>query len=48
MDYTLDFIELFAHGIILTLPLLFFFALLIVALGQIVGRVEGWTRFDTF
>ena len=47
MDFTLNFIEHFIHGIFLTLPLLFFFALLIVVMGQIVGRLESWTRFDS-
>jgi len=48
MDFTLEFIELFIYGIFLTAPLLFFFALLIMLGGQIVGRIEGWTRFDSF
>ncbi len=46
MDFTLDFIQLFMYGIALTAPLLLFFALLIVVLGQIVGRRENWSRFD--
>jgi len=46
MDFTLDFIQLFMHGIALTAPLLLFFALLIVVLGQIVGRRENWSRLD--
>ncbi len=46
MDFTLDFIKLFAYGISLVAPLLLFLALLIAALGQRVGLLEGWTSFD--
>jgi len=48
MDFTLDFINLFIYGISLAAPLLAFFALLIAVLGQLVRRVEGWSRFDAF
>jgi len=48
MDFTIDFINLFIYGIALVAPLLAFFALLIAALGQLVGRAESWSRFDAF
>ncbi|MDM8556623.1 potassium channel family protein [Desulfococcaceae bacterium HSG7] len=48
MGFTLTFIQLFLLGIHLILPLLLFFALLIIVLGQIVGRIEGWNKFDSF
>ncbi len=48
MELTLNFIQLFLLGIYLTLPLLSFFMLLIIILGQIVGRIEAWNKFDSF
>ncbi len=48
MEFTFTFIKIFLSGILLLSPLLLFFILLIVALGQIVGRTEGWRRFDAF
>ncbi len=47
MEFTLDFIQLFFWVIYLTLPLLFFLWLVIVMLGQLVGRIEKWSHFDT-
>ena len=46
MDFTLSFIGLFAKSLHLIMPLLTFFVLLIVALGQLAGRIEGWSRFN--
>ena len=48
MKFTLGFIQLFLLGIYLVLPLLLFFVSLIIILGQIVGRIEGWSKFDAF
>lgn len=48
MEFTLTFIDLFLAVIYLVLPLLLFFIVLIVMLGQIVGRMEGWSKFDSF
>ena len=47
MAFTLTFLKVFAWGIYLMAPLLTMFAALIVLLGQIVGRIEGWKRFDS-
>jgi len=46
MEFTLDFIKFFFFAVYLVLPLFLFLALLAIILGQIVGRIEGWTRFD--
>jgi voltage-gated potassium channel len=46
--FTIAFLKQFAYGIELTLPLLASLAIVITLLGQIVGRSEGWTSFDSF
>ena len=46
MEFTFDFIKLFFWVVYLTLPLLLFLWLVIVILGQLVGRIEKWSRFD--
>jgi len=38
----------FVYGIELTFPLLATLAILITLLGQIVGRTEGWSSFESF
>ena len=48
MEFTLNFIAFFLQAIYLLFPLLLFFILVIVLLGQIVGRIEGWSKFDSF
>jgi len=48
MEFTFSFLELFLRGVELIFPILLFFALLIVVLGQVVGRIEGWNAFDSF
>lgn len=48
MEFTLLFLELFLKAMRLGFPLLLFFFLLITLLGQWVGRLEGWSRFDAF
>ena len=47
MQFTLQFIKYFYHGLVLAAPLLIFLALLIVAMGQVVGQRESWSRFDS-
>lgn len=46
MEFTLTFIRIFSVGVYLTAPLLLSFCLFIIVLGQIVGRIEGWSKFD--
>ncbi len=48
MDFTLIFIQLFLFGIWLTAPILLLLVLIIVLLGQWVGRRESWSRFEAF
>ena len=46
--FTITFLKEFAYGIGLTLPLLTSLAIVITLMGQIVGRREGWSSFDSF
>ena len=46
MQFTFTFVRIFGVGLYLAAPLLLSFAVLIAALGQLVGRMEGWSRFD--
>ena len=46
MEFTLTFLKLFAWSIYLVGPLLIFLSLIIITLGQIVTRIEKWTKFD--
>ncbi len=46
MDFTFEFIRLFCIAITQMSPILLFFLLWIVFLGQCVGFIEGWKRFD--
>ena len=48
MQLTIDFIRLFFLGIYFIGPLLLIFIFIILFLGQIVGRMESWNRFDAF
>lgn len=44
---TVTFIKQFGFGLWLTTPLLGSLALGIALLGQVVGKREGWSRFDS-
>ena len=46
MEFTLTFIKLFFWSIYLVAPLLGFMSLIIIALGQVAGRIEKWTPFN--
>lgn len=48
MEFTLDFIRIFFYASWLTLPLIIFFCLLIFIIGQFVGYIEKWDRFNSF
>lgn len=48
MTFTLSFIQLFLWYSYLGAPLLLFLCLIIVILGQCVGCIEGWSKFDAF
>jgi voltage-gated potassium channel len=45
---TTTFLKEFAYGVWVTSPLLLSLALVVTALGQIVGKMEGWSLFDSF
>jgi voltage-gated potassium channel len=45
---TTTFLKEFTYGIWLTAPLLLSLALVVTALGQVVGKMEGWSQFDSF
>lgn len=48
MEFTFSFIKLLFISVYLTAPLLLSLFLVIVVLGQIVGRLENWNRFEAF
>ena len=45
---TYKFLKEFVFGLWLTLPMLLTLGLLITFIGQLVGRKEGWSRFESF
>jgi len=45
---TTTFLREFVFGLWLTTPLLLTFAVVITVLGQVVGKREGWSRFESF
>jgi len=47
MEFTIKFIRLFFFGIELAAPLLLALALIIILMGQIVGALESWGRFNS-
>jgi len=47
VEITPIFIKLFIYYMWLVAPILVSLALTIIVLGQIVGRVEAWSKFDT-
>ncbi len=48
LEFTLGFLKLLVLAVHLFLPVLLFLALVVTALGQLVGRLESWSRFDAF
>lgn len=48
MQLTIDFIRLFFLGLYFISPILLIFIFIVFILGQIVGRMESWSRFDAF
>jgi voltage-gated potassium channel len=46
MDFTFTFLETFLYGLYYTAPLLLTIVLTTIFLGQIVGHIESWKRFD--
>ena len=48
LGLTFRFLSEFAAGLWLTAPLLLSLAAIITFIGQVVGRKEGWSRFESF
>ncbi|MBW2663236.1 MAG: two pore domain potassium channel family protein [Deltaproteobacteria bacterium] len=46
MDFTFSFLKTFLYGLYYTAPLLLLIMLTTICLGQIVGRIESWKKFD--
>ena len=46
MEFPLDFLQLFIYLLYLASPLLLCLLLIIILLGQIVGKIENWTWFN--
>ena len=47
MDFTFDFIQMFSIALLYVAPLLISLMLIIVILGHIVGKLEGWSKPDS-
>ena len=45
---TIAFLKEFGEGFWIALPLLLSLALIIILVGEWVGRKEGWSKFDSF
>jgi voltage-gated potassium channel len=46
MDLSIAFIMYFVHGMYMVGPLIGLLLVFILVLGQVVGKIEQWTRFD--
>jgi voltage-gated potassium channel len=46
MEFTFTFLKTFLYGLYYTAPLLLLIVLTTICLGQIVGRIESWKKFD--
>lgn len=46
MEFTFDFMRMFAAGLFHAGPLLLALVLIIAVLGSLLGRLEGWSKFD--
>ena len=46
MEFTFAFLHVFVMDLLHASPLLGFLALMIVAVGLVIGRIEGWTDRD--
>lgn len=47
MEFTFTFIDYFFRAIYLVAPLLILLSFIIVSLGLLAGRIEGWSKFDS-
>jgi voltage-gated potassium channel len=47
MEFTLEFLRIFALDLIFAAPILISLVLLIALMGFIIGRIEGWSLMDS-
>jgi voltage-gated potassium channel Kch len=47
MEFTLFFLRLFLNDILYAGPILGFLLLVIALVGYVIGRLEGWSAFDS-
>ncbi len=47
MEFTFTFIQFFFWAIYLVAPILVLLISILVSLGILVGRIEGWNKFDS-
>ena len=47
MEFTLHFLHYFFKDIIYAAPLLVFFIMLISFIGYLIGKIEGWSKWDS-
>lgn len=47
MDFTLEFLRIFATAACLIAPILASLSVMVIGLGQIVGKIERWKKSDT-
>ena len=47
MDFTVDFLQTFYKATLLISPILITLSIIVIGLGQFVGRLEKWDRLDT-
>ncbi len=48
MEFTFTFLRIFLVDILYASPILGFLLLLILLIGFLIGRIEGWSAFDSF
>ena len=46
MEFTFEFIRMFAVGLFYSAPLLIALMLIIAVLGHFIGKMEGWSKLD--
>lgn len=47
MEFTLHFLHVFFMDLVYAAPLLAFFITLIVFIGYLIGKIEGWSKWDS-
>ena len=48
MEFTLSFLGVFLDDVLYASPILGFMLLLILLVGYLIDRLEGWSAFDAF